>query len=238
MLEKICHYIERLTRTTTIDELRQSLTEAVHGLGFSTYSIRVNKTRTAQFMESSTLTNWTMADLAPHANDDWAPRDSLLKCAATCDTPFTWRAHDLFETRHRDYAKCLTDRGIVGGVTIPLSHAPEKLGVMTLLTTTEKVLNRDTLLASRIIALVAMSRTSALPCNAPKATPSPSELEALSGHQMKILKLVAQGKTNREIGIILGSSTRTIDYHMREILNKLTVTSRAQAAAVLASSQS
>jgi DNA-binding CsgD family transcriptional regulator len=40
---------------------------------------------------------------------------------------------------------------------------------------------------------------------------------------------VAQGKTNREVGLILGSSARTVQKHLEHIFQKLGVESRTAA---------
>lgn len=62
---------------------------------------------------------------------------------------------------------------------------------------------------------------------------SPSSLNplnALTEREHQILKLVARGMTNREIGLQLHLSEKTIKHYMTNILAKLHVTSRVQAA--------
>jgi DNA-binding NarL/FixJ family response regulator len=61
-----------------------------------------------------------------------------------------------------------------------------------------------------------------------------SAFASLSSREIEILALVAQGKTNREIGIDLHLSERTARNHVSSILSKLNLTSRAQAAAYAA----
>jgi DNA-binding NarL/FixJ family response regulator len=51
---------------------------------------------------------------------------------------------------------------------------------------------------------------------------------------MKILALIAQGQTNQEIGDDLNLSEKTARNYVSRILNKLHLTSRAQAAAYAA----
>jgi DNA-binding NarL/FixJ family response regulator len=51
----------------------------------------------------------------------------------------------------------------------------------------------------------------------------------------EVARLVADGLTNRQIGTRLFISERTVDSHVRSILNKLGVNSRARIAAWLAS---
>jgi len=59
----------------------------------------------------------------------------------------------------------------------------------------------------------------------------------LNAHEMRILAHVAEGKTNREIAAVLHLSEKTVRNYVSIILNKLGLTSRAQAAAYAARNQ-
>jgi DNA-binding CsgD family transcriptional regulator len=56
----------------------------------------------------------------------------------------------------------------------------------------------------------------------------------LAKREADVARLVADGLTNRQIGARLFISERTVDSHVRSILNKLGVGSRAQIAAWMA----
>lgn len=60
------------------------------------------------------------------------------------------------------------------------------------------------------------------------------KLARLSPQEERILVLVAEGKTNREIGESLGLAEKTVKNYVSAILSKLEVTRRAEAAAYLA----
>lgn len=60
------------------------------------------------------------------------------------------------------------------------------------------------------------------------------KLARLSPQEERILTLVAEGKTNREIGETLGLAEKTVKNYVSAILSKLEVTRRAEAAAYLA----
>lgn len=57
-----------------------------------------------------------------------------------------------------------------------------------------------------------------------------SPVEKLSTREQEVLDLVAQGKSNREIGDILCISESTVRSHLHNILGKLELTNRVQAA--------
>jgi DNA-binding CsgD family transcriptional regulator/tetratricopeptide (TPR) repeat protein len=53
----------------------------------------------------------------------------------------------------------------------------------------------------------------------------------LSGREVEVVRLVAAGRTNREIAVGLGISERTVDRHVSNIFSKLRVSSRSAATA-------
>ena len=57
-------------------------------------------------------------------------------------------------------------------------------------------------------------------------------LFGLTARETEVLSLIAQGKTNYEIGVILSASTGTICKHVEHILCKLDVKNRTAAAVI------
>ena len=55
-------------------------------------------------------------------------------------------------------------------------------------------------------------------------------VSALTGRERDVLVLVAQGRSNRDIGTLLAIGERTVQTHMANVLAKLDLTSRTQAA--------
>jgi predicted ATPase/DNA-binding CsgD family transcriptional regulator len=72
------------------------------------------------------------------------------------------------------------------------------------------------------------------PAQAP-ITPGHADPGPLGKREAEVARLVADGLTNKEIGARLFISERTVDSHVRSILNKLGFSSRAQIAAWIAS---
>jgi DNA-binding CsgD family transcriptional regulator len=65
----------------------------------------------------------------------------------------------------------------------------------------------------------------------PNGTPAQHEgLDTLSPRQREVLRLIGQGKTNREIAGDLVISARTVERHLADIYAKTGVRNRAQAA--------
>lgn len=64
----------------------------------------------------------------------------------------------------------------------------------------------------------------------PSSVGSQTPKVELSPRELEILKLLVEGKTNPEIAAILYLSLSTVKSHIRNIMNKLTVDDRVQAA--------
>jgi DNA-binding NarL/FixJ family response regulator len=58
-------------------------------------------------------------------------------------------------------------------------------------------------------------------------------LDALNDQEHKILALIAEGKTNKEIAAGLYLSTKTIEYHLANTYRKLNIHSRVELARIV-----
>jgi DNA-binding CsgD family transcriptional regulator len=67
---------------------------------------------------------------------------------------------------------------------------------------------------------------------APDAVPSRLSIASLTPRETEVLSWVAKGKTNRDVGEILGMSPRTVNKHLEHIYVKLGVETRTAAAAM------
>lgn len=67
--------------------------------------------------------------------------------------------------------------------------------------------------------------------NSPNDSSILQEALDLTGRQAEVLYWIAKGKTNGEIGLILGTSPRTVNKHLEKIYKKLGVENRTAAAA-------
>ncbi len=68
--------------------------------------------------------------------------------------------------------------------------------------------------------------------NAMRAPKSTNPLEDLSKREEDILRLVAEGKSNKEVGLTLDLQEKTVKHYMTTILQKLHVRNRTEAALI------
>lgn len=129
----------------------------------------------------------------------------------------------------------LGDLKLRSGLNIPLqARGPELWGLVLASRKSRAVSPEMVRQTFSLSATVLLKRALLIGAEAaPKAADDP-RLDLLSAEQREILRWVAQGKSNADIAQILGHSKRAVDYHIAQILRKLGVASRTQAAALLA----
>lgn len=92
----------------------------------------------------------------------------------------------------------------------------------------------DTQMTSKLVSALQGGRTAAAPAR-PAPSPAQALLEQLSPRERDILRAIARGASNKEIGAELGIAETTVKIHVQHVLRKLDVSTRVQAA-VLATS--
>ncbi len=64
-----------------------------------------------------------------------------------------------------------------------------------------------------------------------QSTPTSVKFDRLSAQERRVLELVAQGKTNKEIAVAMGLSDKTVKNYLSNLMDKLQMNRRSQAAA-------
>lgn len=214
-------------------QLKTAFTEAVNKLGFVSYNISVNRNSSSEFMEKPTLTTWTTKDLDNYIDDKWVSRDPLMRHLNVSNIPLLWHQSNFDTADGQEYYDYVRFHGITGELTLPLPAIRGRTSAITLLTLDDKPLPPQVIPAVLILSNVAVARMVAFK-EGDFCEYDIRRFELLSGLQVEILRWMAKGKTNSEIAKIVDRSERAIAYHVSEILGKIDVTSRAQAAAFYA----
>ncbi|MEW2250848.1 AAA family ATPase [Streptomyces sp. NPDC058733] len=181
----------------------------------------------------TTVKKLTTAAPIWHAHEQWV-RAELLRAEGRA-TPATWspvvtafealeRPYDLARVRHRLAEALVTEGGDVerdrATELLRLSHAvAEHLGARPLADSVARLARRARLPLTG-------------PAQAAPAPADPAEALGLTTRERDVLRLVSAGRTNRQIAEELFISPKTASVHVSNILAKLGVSGRGEAAAV------
>ncbi|WP_262007558.1 helix-turn-helix transcriptional regulator [Streptomyces sp. FIT100] len=147
--------------------------------------------------------------------EDWA---AVMDAFATVDRPY-----DVARVRHRTAESLLAagERDRAAELLRPAHATAERLGARPLAEAVTQLAQRARL-----------RLTGPDPAAAPAAVPAPAEELGLTPREQDVLRLVAAGRTNRQIAEELYISPKTASVHVSNILAKLGVTGRGEAAAL------
>lgn len=221
-----------LMRASTRAELHETLQSTVTSLGFDSFNLSCGKSDKREFMMDPTISSWDEDDIRRYEQDRWAERDPLLNYAAGDGPVRSWKITDWLNTCDEEYVRYLMEVGLKGGVTAPLTTNPGSLAAMTVLSADKDAFDDQIVRALPLLGNIALMRIDALGVAKCDAALPRSSIKTLSDHQMVILHWAAQGKSNGDIAEIIGQKKRTVDYHMKEIIKKLGVSSKLQAVAI------
>lgn len=152
-------------------------------------------------------------------------------------SPFVWRAAEIgaaafaWDRRTRDFWLHAERQGIYGGLTVPVHMPMSRVGAVGWLAVGRPV-DLEALLAKwsnplRLAAHLFMDHVYRERLG-PSATPE----AALTERELECLTWVALGKTDAEIGELIGRSPSTARFHVESAVGKLGVNNRTRAAAV------
>lgn len=131
----------------------------------------------------------------------------------------------LFLTSHAD-EEAVVSTILAGATGYPL----KEIGSQALINAIERVHGGQSILDPKVTKAV-LERMSAFARKAASAKRSASD--ELSPQERRILALVVDGKTNKEIGTALGLSDKTVKNYLSNAFQKLHVRRRSEAAALL-----
>ena len=164
---------------------------------------------------------------------NFGARSAVLDEARKRVTPFTWqevKAGRSFSPAEQEVWEASAAFGWINGFVVPI-HGPFGYFACVGMDSPERDLDWrvETRLQLQMIALLTHERCVEL--SAPSRSRHPGEL--LSAREGECLRWVAAGKTDWEIGMILGISSATVRFHIDRARGKLGVRSRAHAVARL-----
>lgn len=233
--------LDRLVAATNAIHMaddRQGLFAAVEagcaGFGFDSFLLFCYKPNKCAAVADPTLTNAEPSFLADYVQRGWWEADFLLDEVTVFNRSVVWSVADpgQWDERQRRYLDFLVDNHVLQGLAVPLKHRPGAASGFAIGCRASETLPEGSMQVATIIGAAAMARAELLGLCEEMRPEAALAMKALSKVQHEVLSWIVEGKSNVDIATIVGLSERAVRYHVTEILRKLGVVSRAQAATI------
>lgn len=161
-----------------------------------------------------------------------AERDPILKATLSAPRAYHWREiyQHLSSEQDRSFIAAAQRFGLHDGITIGSADQTDTFVAFCAFASDQDL---DAKHAVPLVQYLGSYILRALRRIAPPIRPpGHHSTQNLSPRELTVLIWMTHGKTNREIGAMLGVSERTVRFHIGNIFAKLDVTSRSQAVAI------
>jgi LuxR family transcriptional regulator, quorum-sensing system regulator BjaR1 len=216
-------FLEKLESLQTAQETRDFIEQSTDRFGFTSIAIARAPKPNERMEDCIYLNNRRNDFLDEYFGEDQAKNDPVVLQILRSTVPYTW--HNLLEADYTREQKEVVlnarNYGMHSGYVVPV-YAPNRYKALVSFAGAEKHHSRDELAAARIFALAAHNKLHSFnhqPPPPPRLTP----------RERECLTWVAIGKTDDEIGMILGLSAKTIYAHIEKAKFKLNANNRTYA---------
>jgi DNA-binding CsgD family transcriptional regulator len=225
-------FIEAANKAETVDELFKLIEAAAASLGFEyvAYGALSNCGGIASSTESAPaiFLNYPEEWRKHYFENRYQEIDPVVTRTASMDRPYIWsdwRKTGILTTREHKVLDEASDAGLKEGMGIPLHGPFGSVAVASFASRYHAIDAVAVLPRLRVIASQFHARfgTLELTSTAEEAIPT------LTPQQRKCLIWVSLGKSSWDISTILGISENTVNFHVKEILRKLSTSSRTVA---------
>ncbi|AFT69225.1 LuxR-like protein [Alloalcanivorax dieselolei B5] len=225
-----------MTRVTTLARLHAATAYLIqmHGFRYYYFSLRGQHTLTGR--DPVTLHNLPANGRKP-VMDKEPDQDPLVHYAATRTLPMDWKQiMALPGYQHRGCLRVMAARaqhGLLSGCTVPLSQANGILARLDLICDHDDeeadLCIRRYLPYASLLGQVLLDKTRDLTRQEDDDLMEPDGGTPLTQRERECLLWASEGKTNAEIGALLGISERTVVYHVHHACEKLHARNRQHA---------
>lgn len=231
-LRQASQFIDQIASSSDSELINSKYIEFVDSIGFENYNIADLK-----FLPSNVKVNvWATNALQNHALKIEKFPDWHKPYAAAVDWReiTTWRTDQKFE--RKDIQQLFDFFDSVGErmcLTVPMLKTHDYLEAVKLTSRKFKTIDDEDIDAARSVSQVFRLKLMTLQTFASPALDDTHQADInLSDRQLEIVKWIRDGKSNNDIATIMNLPLRTVKHHVSEIIRRLGVATRAQAASI------
>jgi LuxR family transcriptional regulator len=220
-------WLHRLTQTAQSEErVFEELAGISTGLGFEYCSVGMRLPVFGGAPRDSWLTTYPTRWQHQYLGNNYLSLDPVVDGAFNSWSPIVWD-DDVFTTQ-RPFWEEARLHGIRYGWTLAIQSRHGETGLISVARSNDPVSAGE--LDELEARLVWLSHTAiGVIGNIASTRKSGADVHDLTPREREVLRWTAAGKTSFEIGIILGISARTVNFHVTSILSKLQAVNKTQA---------
>ena len=229
----------RVNLCETQDQLLALGAELASSMGFDYFTLGCKRMSSFSNPDVQWVSNYPMAWLIEYNAKNYIAKDPTLMAAASSNKPVVWNTE--FFSHAPDLWEDANKHGIYHGWALGIHNIRGDLGVMVLARNSRDLTPQEQ--ASKLpiftaVAHVMHEQLSVILSHADSITPYSTEPEPrphLTEREVEVLRFTADGKTASDISEILGIAERTVNFHVNNILLRLSVPNKTAAVARAAS---
>jgi DNA-binding CsgD family transcriptional regulator len=225
-------FIEQLKVCTSSQQVGAAFAGMIAPHGFTMVSCGGSRETPSGRVWDFFFNTWPPEFLLEYQNNDYVRHDMLPAVARLSAMPFTWveLLRDRKQTEKQiAFHNRVRDLGAIDGFAVPIHLPGGDVGLCVSVCTTHVIDDTEERLALHMASLYAHDRCRALG----GLIEASSAKNPLSPRELECLKWVLDGKSDTDIGAILGISRTTAHFHIERLKQKLGVRTRTQAAAMM-----
>jgi DNA-binding CsgD family transcriptional regulator len=231
LVDALC-FIEELQQCQSSRQVGDAFSGMIAPHGFPAVSCGGSRDTPSGRVWDFFFNTWPAEWLLEYQKNDYVRHDLLPSLARLSPTPFTWveALRDRKQTpKQVEFHNWIREIGIVDGFAVPI-HLPAGDIGLCVSVSHHVIDDAEERLALHLASLYAHDRCRALGGSIEASTAK----TPLSPRELECLKWVLAGKSDTDIGKILGISHTTAHFHIERVKKKLGVRTRTQAAAMVA----
>jgi LuxR family quorum-sensing system transcriptional regulator CciR len=225
---RIAAFVDDVRTAAGVSELKSILAEISADLGFSHFALAHHVDLRRASTPAIRIHNYPAELEQYHDDQQLGSRDPVHRACQRTAIGFAWSdLPGMIQLTSRDLRvlDAAAHRGIGEGFTVP-AHVPGELSGSCSFATAKGVrLQPDNLVMAQLVGAFAFQAARQF---VRAVSPSPLKAFHVSNRERECLLWIARGKTDSEIGTILGISTETVRQYVKHVRSTYDVVSRSQ----------
>ena len=219
--------LQRLTAPGISEaQIFEELAKTIAGIGFEYCSLGIRLPVFASAPKELWFTTYPQSWQKHYLGHDYMTIDPVIGAAMESVVPVVW-TEPLFN-KQRGFWEEARGHGVRHGWTLAMHNRHGETGLLSLARSESEVSAVELDDVEPKLVWLAQAANGAIASIIARETTPPNTQE-LKEREREVLRWTAVGKTSSEIGVILGISTRTVNFHITAILAKLDAVNKTQA---------